>query len=169
MKEQFFLEISRRFLLVSFARYLLTAGAATCVDVTVVQGLLFLNLLHQPPFLALAITLGGFAGVAVNFLLSRRFVFKPDARPLSQQFATFAVVAFSGLGLRLVLAYALIGVFALPALGWIGTLPLPAAAERLAHLISVALVTAYSFFAHKHISFAGGFLGRPGSRDPVVP
>ncbi len=152
--------------MVSFARYLLTAGAATCLDVAVVQGLLFLDLLHNPLFLALAITLGGFAGVTVNFLLSRRFVFTPDSRPVLQQFATFAVVAFSGLGLRLVLAYALIGLFAL---AWIGALPIPAAAERLAHLIAVALVTVYSFFAHKHVSFTGGLLSRLGGRNTVVP
>ena len=155
--------------MVSFARYLLTAGAATCVDVTVVQGLLFLDLLRQPLFLALAVTLGSVAGVIVNFLLSRRFVFKPDTRPAAQQFATFAIVALGGLGLRLVVTYALVGLFALPALAWIGTLPVPSAAERLAHLSAVALVTTYSFFAHKHISFSGGFLNRLGSRETVVP
>lgn len=155
--------------MVSFARYLLTAGAATCVDVTVVQGLLFLDLQHQPLFLALAIILGSAAGVIVNFLLSRRFVFKPDTRPVLQQFATFAIVALGGLGLRLAVAYALVGLFALPALAWIGTLPLPAATERLAHLAAVALVTTYSFFAHKHISFAGGLTNRLSSRNTVVP
>lgn len=155
--------------MVSFARYLLAAGAATCLDVAVVQGLLFLDLLHNPLFLAFVITLGGFVGVTVNFLLSRRFVFTPDSRPVLQQFATFAVVAFSGLGLRLVVAYLLVGLFALPALAWIGALPVPAAAERLAHLAAVALVTVYSFFAHKHVSFTGGFLSRLGSRKTVVP
>jgi putative flippase GtrA len=155
--------------LVPFARYLLTAGAATCVDVTVVQGMLFLDLLHQPLFLALAITLGSVAGVTVNFLLSRRFVFKPDTRPALQQFTTFAIVALGGLALRLAVAYALVSAFALPALAWIDALPLPSAAERLAHLAAVALVTTYSFFAHKHISFSGGLLSRLGSRDTVVP
>lgn len=155
--------------MVSFARYLLTAGAATCLDVAVVQGLLFLDLLHNPLFLAFVITLGGFVGVTVNFLLSRRFVFTPDSRPILQQFATFAVVAFSGLGLRLVLAYLLVGLFALPALALIGALPVPAAPERLAHLIAVALVTVYSFFAHKHVSFTGGLLSRLGGRNTVVP
>ncbi|MGB3335941.1 MAG: GtrA family protein [Devosia sp.] len=153
----------------SFARYLLTAGAATCVDVALVQALLFLDFLHHPLFFALAITLGGLAGVSVNFALSRRFVFTPDTRPVLQQFLTFAIVAFSGLGLRLVLAYALIALFALPALAAIAALPVPAAAERLAHLISVALVTIYSYLAHKHISFTGGLLNRLGSRSAVVP
>lgn len=154
--------------MVSFARYLLTAGAATCVDVAIVQGLLFLDLLHQPLFLAMAITLGSIAGVTVNFLLSRRFVFVIDTRPASQQFLTFAIVALGGLGLRLLLAYAFMALFALPVFVWISALPLPAAAERIAHLASVALVTIYSFLAHKHISFTGGFLNRLGSRATVV-
>lgn len=155
--------------MVSFARYLLTAGAATCVDVAIVQGLLFLDLLHQPLFLAMVMTLGGIAGVTVNFLLSRRFVFAADDRPASRQFMTFAIVAFSGLGLRLLLAYSLVALFALPFFAWIGALPLPAAAERIAHLVSVVVVTVYSFLAHKHISFTGGFLNRLGSRATVVP
>lgn len=155
--------------MVSFARYLLTAGAATCVDVAVVQGLLFIELLHQPLFFALAITMGSVAGVTVNFLLSRRFVFTPDTRPALQQFTTFAIVALGGLGLRLALAYAFVVLLALPTLAWIGNLPLPSATERLAHLAAVALVTAYSFFAHKHISFAGGLTNRLSSRDTVVP
>lgn len=155
--------------MVSFARYLLTAGAATCIDVAVVQGLLFIDLLHHPLFLALVITLGGLAGVTVNFALSRRFVFATDARPARQQFVTFALVAFSGLGLRLLLAYGLIACFALPAFAWIVALPVPAAGERLAHLISVVLVAVYSFFAHKHVSFMGGILNRLNSRATVVP
>jgi len=154
--------------LVSFARYLLAAGCATCVDVAIVQSLLFLDL-QLPLFLALAMTLGGMVGVTVNFVLSRRFVFAPDARPAHEQFITFAIVAFSGLALRLLLAYALVACFALPAFAWLTALPVPAVAERVAHLTSVVLVTVYSFIAHKHISFTGGFLKWLGSRATVVP
>lgn len=146
--------------MVSFARYLLTAGIATCIDVAIVQGLLFLNLLHQPLFLALVVTLGGLAGVTVNFLLSRRFVFAGDARPARQQFVTFALVAFSGLGLRLLLVYGLVAALAWPGFAPIAALPVPNAAERLAHLGAVALVTVYSFLAHKHISFGATRLDR---------
>lgn len=153
----------------SFARYLLTAGAATCVDVAVVQGLLFLDLLQLPLFLALAITLGSVAGVTVNFLLSRRFVFAAHAHPALGQFAAFAMVALGGLGLRLALAYGILALLALPAWAWIAALPLPGATERLAHLVAVALVTVYSFLAHKHISFSGVLKHRLSSRDTVVP
>lgn len=154
--------------MVSFARYLLTAGTATLVDVALVQGLLSLDLLRQPFFFAVAIALGAFAGMSVNFALSRRFVFAPDTRPARQQFATFVLVSLTTLALRLVVAYALVALFALPVMSWIGLLPVDAAAERLAHLGAVGLVTIYSFLAHKHISFAGGFLSRLGSRKTVV-
>ena len=133
-----------------------------------VQGLLFLDLLHHPLFFAFAITLGGLAGLVVNFQLSRRFVFTPDARPVLHQFVTFALVAFSGLGLRLALAYALIALFALPLFAWIAALPLPAAAERVAHLAAVALVAVYSFLAHRHVTFSGGLLHRLAGRNVVV-
>ena len=113
-------------------------------------------------------TAGGCAGVTVNFVLSRRFVFAPDTRPVHLQFLTFAAVAFSGLGLRLVLAYAFVALFALPAFAWLVALPVPAIGERLAHLIAVALVTAYSFFAHKHVSFAGSVSNQLSSQSTAV-
>ena len=41
--------------MISFARYLLTAGAATCVDVAIVQTMLSLDMAQQPLFFAIAI------------------------------------------------------------------------------------------------------------------
>lgn len=156
--------------MLSFTRYLLTAGAATCIDVAVVQGLLSLDLRHQPVFLAAAIALGAFAGMSVNFALSRRFVFSVDDRPARQQFTSFVLVSLTTLALRLVVAYALVALFTLPALAtWIGMLPVGAPAERLAHLGAVSIVTIYSFLAHKHVSFAGGLFNWLGSRKTVVP
>lgn len=134
-----------------------------------VQALLSLDLLQQSIFFALAIASGALAGMSVNFTLSRRFVFTPDARPARQQFASFALIALTALALRLVVAYALLAIFALPIMAWVGLLPVGAPAERLAHLGAVALVTIYSFLAHKHISFAGGVLNWLGSRTKVVP
>lgn len=151
-----------------FARYLLAAGAATCVDVALVQALLGLDLLHHAYFFALAIVIGALAGMSVNFALSRRFVFAPDTRPAHQQFLSFLFISLTTLALRLLVAYGLMALFALPALGWIGNLPVQAPAERLAHLGAVGLVTIYSFIAHKHISFGGGLLNRLGSRRTVV-
>lgn len=155
--------------MVSFARYLLTAGAASVVDVAVVQALLSLDLLHHPQFFALAIALGALSGMSVNFALSRRFVFTPDIRPAREQFLSFFFISLSTLALRLVVAYALVAIFALPVMGWIAMLPVAAPAERLAHLGAVGLVTIYSFLAHKHVSFGGGLFNWLGSRTTVVP
>lgn len=152
----------------SFARYLLTAGTATCVDVAVVQTLLFLDV-HHSLFFGLVILFGSLAGLTVNFALSRRFVFASDDRSAGQQFLSFVTVAAGGLGLRLLVAYTAMGVFGLAAFAWLATLPFPDAPERLAHLIAVGLVTIYSFIAHKHITFMGGFLSRLGARKAVVP
>ena len=155
--------------MISFARYLLTAGAATVADVATVQAVLSFELMRQPAFFALAIVLGGLAGLLVNFTLSRRFVFSGDNRSARQQLLTFALVSLTTIGLRLVVAHALVALFALPAFAMITLLPVAAPAERLAHLGAVALVTIYSFLAHKHVTFAGGFLTRLSSRATVVP
>jgi putative flippase GtrA len=133
-----------------------------------VQSLLSIDLLHHGYFLALAIAIGALAGMGVNFVLSRRFVFAPDQRPARDQFFSFLVISLTTLGLRLVVAYALMALLALPLLSFVGALPVPGAAERLAHLGAVGLVTIYSFLAHKHISFGGGFLNRLGGRNTVV-
>ncbi len=135
----------------------------------IVQSLLSLGLVQQPAFFALAIAIGALAGMSVNFALSRRFVFTPDERPARQQFASFVLISLTTLALRLAVAYALVALFTLPLMGWINTLPVDAAPERLAHLGAVGLVTIYSFLAHKHISFAGGVLNWLGSRNTVVP
>ena len=132
-----------------------------------VQGLLTLDLLHHASFFAFAISIGAMAGMSVNFALSRRFVFEPDTRPAREQFLSFILISLTTLGLRLAVAYGLVAIFALPALAWIGLLPVAAPAERLAHLGAVGLVTIYSFLAHKHISFGGGFLSWLGSRRTV--
>lgn len=158
--------------MISFARYLLTAGAATCVDVAIVQTMLSFDMARQPLYFALAIVLGGLAGLLVNFTLSRRFVFTSDNtsdnRSARQQLATFALVSLTTIGLRLIVAHALVALFALPAFAAIALLPVPAPAERLAHLGAVGLVTIYSFLAHKHVTFAGGLLSRLTGRATLV-
>lgn len=154
--------------MVFFARYVLTAGAATCVDVALVQTLLGFSPLQHNYLLALAMVLGAVAGTGVNFALSRRYVFAPDQRPARIQLFSFAMVSLTTLGLRLLVAYALMAFLALPLMTWIGVLPIAAPDERLAHLGAVGLVTIYSFLAHKHISFGGGLLNRPASRKTVV-
>lgn len=144
--------------MVFFARYLLSAGAATCADIALVQALLSFDLLHQAHLFPLVMLAGASLGLSINFALSRRFVFAAEAGPARAQFVRFLLVSLTTFGLRLGVAYALLALFALPFMSWIGLLPLHASSERLAHLGAVALVTLYSFVAHKHISFgSGGF------------
>jgi len=154
--------------LVSFSRYLLTAGAATIVDVTLVQVCLNFGLQHGSIMLAVAIVFGAAAGLTVNFLLSRRFVFRPDGRSLREQFITFLAVSISTTAFRIVVAYGLVALLALPAFAFLLTLPVSSPAERLAHLGAVGLVTIYSFLAHRHFSFAGGFRNRFRTRTKMV-
>lgn len=155
--------------MVSFVRYLLTAGAATVVDVALVQALLSLDLLRQPVFFTLAIAVGAFSGMTVNFALSSRFVFASDQRSRREQYGSFLLISLTTLLLRLVVAHGLVAMLAMPAMAWTATLPIGAPAERLAHLGAVGLVTIYSFFAHKHVSFAGGFLALFASKSAVRP
>ena len=154
--------------MVSFARYLLTAGAATCIDIALVQGMLSIDVLRHDSFFALAITVGALVGIGVNFALSRRFVFSPDRRPAQEQLLSFMAISLTTLGLRLVVAYALVALLSPPLMSWTSLLPVPAPAERLAHFGAVGLVTIYSFLALKHVSFGGGLLNWLGGRNTVV-
>lgn len=138
------------------------------MDVAIVQTMLSFDVMRQPLFFALAIVLGGLAGLLVNFALSRRFVFADDHRPARQQLLTFALVSLTTIGLRLVVAHALVALLSLPAFAAIALLPVAAPAERLAHLGAVGLVTIYSFLAHKHVTFAGGLLTRLNGRTTLV-
>jgi putative flippase GtrA len=141
---------------VAFGRYLVSAGAATLVDVGLVQLLLAFSLVDSPAAYAAVIAAGAGLGMLVNFFVSRRYVFAADSRAAHRQLLSFVLVALSTLALRLVMAFALVWAFALPVFGWLSLIPIDAAPERLAHLGAVAVVTLYSFFAHKHVSFAGG-------------
>lgn len=145
--------------MVFFARYLLSAGAATCADIALVQALLSFDLLHQGHLFPLVLLAGACVGIGVNFALSRRFVFGAHSGPAREQFLAFLLVSLTTFALRLAVAYALLALFALPLMTWIGLLPLQAPAERLAHLGAVGLVTLYSFIAHRHISFGSGRSG----------
>ncbi|MCP8883456.1 GtrA family protein [Devosia sp. XJ19-1] len=152
----------------SFSKYLLTAGAATVVDVATVQLCLQFLAANISLSLGLAIAIGAACGLSVNFLLSRRFVFRSDGRRVHQQFLTFLGVSISTAVLRIVVAYSLAALLGLPVFAFLLTLPISLPIERLAHLGAVGLVTIYSFLAHRHISFAGGFRNRLRARTTMV-
>ena len=70
--------------------------------------------------------------------------------------------------LRIAVAYTLVALFGLPVFSFLLALPVSLPAERLAHIGAVGLVTVYSFLAHRHISFAGGFRNRLRARTTMV-
>lgn len=155
--------------MVSLSKYILTAGTATIVDIAVVQACLSFGHPFGAATLALVIALGAAAGIGVNFILSRRFVFRSDGRPAAAQFRSFLAVSASTALLRMLVAYLLTAIFALPAVAFILALPVSSPADRLAHLGAVGLVTIYSFLAHCHISFAGGLRHRLRIQPRMVP
>lgn len=142
--------------MIAFGRYVVSAGAASAVDLALVQSLLLLPALHSGLFFGLAVVLGALAGMSVNFALSRRFVFTRSGELHRAEMVRFFLISLSTLGLRIAVAYAAVAVLMLPAFAWVMALPLDAPATRLSHIAAMGLVTIYSYFAHKHISFAVG-------------
>lgn len=142
--------------MIAFARYVVSAGAASLVDFVIVQSLLLLPALQAGLPFALAIVAGALAGMIVNFLLSRRFVFQAADGMLGRQVQRFVLISLSTLLLRIVVAFAFVALFGLPIFAFIAGLPIDAPATRLASILAMGLVTLYSYFAHKHISFASG-------------
>ena len=138
------------------------------VDVATVQLCLQFVAANASMALGLAIAIGAACGLTVNFLLSRRYVFRPDGRRIHQQFVTFLGVSISTALLRIAVAYTLVALFGLPVFSFLLALPVSLPAERLAHIGAVGLVTVYSFLAHRHISFAGGFRNRLRARTTMV-
>lgn len=140
-----------------FARYVLSAGLASIADLAVAQALLFLPLFQAGLLFGTPVVAGALAGMSVNFALSRKFVFAHDERDAHQQMLTFFVISLTTLALKLIVAFALLNLFLLAALPLADLLPIPAVESRLAQFGAMGMVAIYSFFAHKHISFGGGF------------
>lgn len=147
--------------MLTFVRYIISAGIASVVDLAVAQSLLGMDQFSQGLFFGFPILLGALAGMSVNFMLAKRYVFTSqdsDAhdRATQDQMRTFFLVSVSTMFARLMVAYVLISLFSQPLFGWINALPVDAAPARLAQIGAMGTVAIYSFFAHKYISFAGG-------------
>lgn len=142
--------------MLAFGRYLLSAGVATLADFALVQALLSFALFQGGALYGVAIACGALLGMSVNFLLSRRFAFTPDDRGAIRQARSFVIISLSILALRIVVAYLLLAILALPLFAFVAVLPVSAPQERLAHIGAAGFVAIYSFFAHKHVSFGGG-------------
>lgn len=126
------------------------------VDFAIAQSLLSVDAFQTGVFFGVPVVSGAFAGMCVNFALSRRYVFDRDDRHAMHQMRSFFFISVSTMMLRLIVGYALVGLFALPFFAFLSALPVEAPGSRLAQVGAMGLVTFYSFLAHKHISFAGG-------------
>lgn len=146
--------------MLSFGRYVLSAGLASLADFLVVQSLLLIAFFHAPALFGATVVLGALVGMNVNFWVSRNFVFASDERRTRDQMRSFFIVSLTTLVLRLIVAYSLVWLFSLPVFAFLALLPIDAAPMRLAAIGAMGIVTFYSFFAHKHISFAGGITRR---------
>lgn len=142
--------------MIAFGRYVVSAGAASAVDFALVQALLVFPALHSGLLFGFAIVLGALAGMSVNFVLTRRFVFARDGDLRRDEMVRFLLISVSTLVLRIVVAYIVIAILTLPLFAWVSALPLDAPATRLSHIAAMGLVTIYSYFAHKHVSFGAG-------------
>ncbi len=110
---------------------------------------------------AVCVTIGYVAGMGVNFSLNRLFTFERDRRGSLSQLRTFFVVALFGLVLNVVLASASKAGLEL----FFGTGPLVPAVRfsdpaTLSQAAAIGVVSIYSFFAHKYLTFAGGIRAR---------
>jgi putative flippase GtrA len=142
--------------MIAFGRYVLSAGAASVVDFVLVQSLLLSPALRSGMPFAAAICMGALAGMSVNFLLSRHYVFDAGDGSARRQAQRFFLISLSTLLFRVAVAFAMLSLLSLPAFALLAALPIDAPATRLSHIAAMGLVTIYSYLAHKHVSFARG-------------
>lgn len=132
-----------------FLRFLLFGGIATLVSFF---GGFALYAFCSVPY-APAVFIGSAAAIFVNFALNYVFNFHYHGRSVQAQFITFASVAGIGTVLTTLLAKGLLhaGLWLFPACGLLD-------AEVVCHVLAIGIVTFYSFFAHKYLSFNAGIL-----------
>jgi putative flippase GtrA len=148
------LSVSRQFM-----GFLICSGAAAAVNFVagsiLIHGAGFTSEIGYP----VAIAAGYILGMAVNFLLNRRYTFSGSVRTRLEQARTFVVVALSGLALTSIVA-ALTRAMLRPTLASANMTMLPfghfLTAETLGQTIAIGAVSIYSFAGHKYLTFAGG-------------
>lgn len=134
--------------LAQFSGYVMTAGAATIVDVVT-----FSVLTHWGLWYVLALCISYFLGICTNFSLSRRFVFRVYWKSWQVQYLVFTIVALNSLLANLGLLQLFINDFK-----WDKT---------VARIISAGCVALLSFVNHKLYSFGSGAAAEAtGDRKP---
>ncbi|MBQ9453250.1 MAG: GtrA family protein [Desulfovibrio sp.] len=132
-----------------FLRFLLFGGIATLVSFF---GGFLLYAFCSVPY-APAVFIGSAAAIIVNFALNYAFNFHYHGRSMTAQFITFASVAGVGTVLTTLLAKGLLylGLRLFPTCSLLDV-------EVVCHVLAIGIVTFYSFFAHKYLSFNAGIL-----------
>jgi putative flippase GtrA len=140
-----------------FAMFLLFGGLAAVVNISVGAYLYGSPAIKAWAPYWLAVGAGAASGLLLNFALNYLFNFNYRGRSAYAQLATFTVVASGGVVLTAALAETFLR------LGRLASLPEQFALwgvsfsdQWCAHVLSVALVTFYSFAAHSAFSFNEG-------------
>lgn len=115
--------------------YLFFAGIATIVDL----GLLFILTSLIGIYYLVSATVSYTCGMLTNYILNKVYTFKNKSKKIGHQFTLFVFVALIGLGINLVLIWFLVEFIGL----W----------YFFAKLIGVVVVTAWSFYGHKKLTF----------------
>lgn len=123
-----------------FFVFLLIGGLAALVNLV---GRIVFNLVVD---YQVAIVLAYVPGMAVAFLLNRRFVFRADAHPAVGQMVRFALVNMLSLAQIWIVSVGLVE-WAFPMIGFTWH------AETVGHAIGLGSPALTSYFAHKHFSF----------------
>jgi putative flippase GtrA len=109
----------------------------------------------------LAVTIGAASGLILNFGLNYAYNFDYRGRSAHAQFGTFTLVACGGIALTAALAQAFLSLGQLASLpGQYSMAGFAFSAQWASHVLSVALVTFYSFAAHSAFSFNRGLRQR---------
>lgn len=130
----------RRTALARVARYLALGGLAAAVN----WGSRFGWSLILP--FPVAVVCAYACGMAVAFVLFRRFVFPGSTAPLAQQARNFVLVNLVGMGLTWIVAVSLVD-WVFPVLG------MRFHPEAIGHGLAVAAPVASSWFGHRRFSF----------------
>lgn len=135
-----------------FLLYLICSAAAALANLLVgfvmINALGFTSQLEYP----FAVAIGYCAGMAINFLLNRRFTFDGNDRSKLQQARTFLIVALSGL----VLTSAIAAVVRAALSGLARDVALPISAETIGQVAAIGIVSIYSFAGHRFLTFNRG-------------
>ena len=100
----------------------------------------------------ISISIAYILGLAVNFFLNSNYNFPSSNRPRDQVLQTFFVIGFGGLILTEFLSHLMLYLLSEN----LSNDYTPENIQTFSHIISVVLVFAYSFFAHKYFTYKEG-------------